>query len=47
MGVQDLLYTPVAAIQQQLSWVSTDPLPWKQFVIAVSWTVSGFETYLL
>lgn len=47
MGIQELLYIPVKAIQEKLSFVETDPLPWKSFALAVSWTVALFELYLL
>ncbi|KAG8761085.1 hypothetical protein FRC14_007866 [Serendipita sp. 396] len=47
MGAQDLLYIPVSAIREQLSFVTTDPLPWKEFALAASWTVNCFELYLL
>jgi STE24 endopeptidase len=47
LGFQDLLYIPVAALQERLSFVTTDPLPWKSYVLVVSWTLAAFETYLL
>jgi STE24 endopeptidase len=47
MGLQEVLYVPVRLLQDRLSWVETDPLPWKEFVLAVSWSVAIFETYLL
>jgi hypothetical protein len=47
MGLQELLHIPVEAIRNQLSFVTTDPLPWKESVLVVSWTVAAFETYLL
>lgn len=46
-GLQDLLYIPVAALQKRLSFITTDPLPWKSYVLVVSWTIAAFETYLL
>lgn len=47
MGIQETLHIPVALLQEQLSFVTTDPLPWKELVLATSWSVWGFETYLL
>jgi hypothetical protein len=46
MGVQEIMHIPVAALQGKLSFVSTDPLPWKNYVLASSTAVWAFETYL-
>ncbi|KIJ19598.1 hypothetical protein PAXINDRAFT_166705 [Paxillus involutus ATCC 200175] len=43
----DLLHTQLAALQQQLSFVATDPIDWKFYVQACSWAVTLFESYLL
>ena len=43
----DFLHTQLEALQRQLSWVQTDPIDWKLYVQAFSWTVCLFETYLL
>ncbi|CAG8708348.1 11764_t:CDS:2, partial [Acaulospora colombiana] len=37
MSLQDALYIPVRLLQDRLSFVETDPLPWKESVIVVSW----------
>ncbi|KAG9028282.1 hypothetical protein FS837_003930 [Tulasnella sp. UAMH 9824] len=34
-------------IQSKLAFIATEPLPWKEIVLAVSWTVWAFETYIL
>ena len=47
MGVQEVIHTLVAALQEKLSFVSTDPLPWKNYVLASSTAIWAFETYLL
>lgn len=47
MGVQEVIHVPVAALQDKLSFVSTDPLPWKNYVVVSSTAVWAFETYLL
>lgn len=43
----DLLHTQLSNIQRQLAFVSTDPIDWKLYVQAFSWTVTLFESYLL
>jgi hypothetical protein len=47
MGIQEAIHIPVAALQDKLSFVSTDPLPWKNYVLVSSAAVWAFETYLL
>jgi len=47
IDIQEIIHIPVAALQEKLSFVSTDPLPWKNYVIAASTAVWAFETYLL
>ena len=47
MDIQEIIHTPIAALQEKLSFVSTDPLPWKNYVIASSTAIWAFETYLL
>ena len=47
MNIQEIIHIPVAALQEKLSFVSTDPLPWRNYVIASSTAVWAFETYLL
>lgn len=47
MNIQEVIHIPVAALQEKLSFVSTDPLPWKNYVIATSTAVWAFEMYLL
>lgn len=43
----DFLHSQLARIQQQLAFVSVDPIDWKFYVQAISWTVTLFESYLL
>jgi len=43
----DILHTQLAALQQRLSFVATDPIDWKFYVQVSSWAVALFETYLL
>lgn len=43
----DFLYAFLAVIQRRLAFVSVDPIDWKFYVQAFSWTVTLFETYLL
>lgn len=43
----DLLHSQLAALQQKLSFVATDPIDWKFYVQAFSWGVTLFESYLL
>ena len=47
MDVQEIIHIPVAALQEKLSFVSTDPLPWKNYVLASSTAIWAFEIYLL
>ncbi|KAH7886586.1 peptidase family M48-domain-containing protein [Phlebopus sp. FC_14] len=43
----DLLHRQLAVLQQQLSFVATDPIDWKFYVQACSWAVTLFESYLI
>lgn len=43
----DFLHTQLAALQRQLAWVAVEPVDWKFYVQAFSWTVCLFESYLL
>lgn len=43
----DHLHTGLAALQQRLSFVATEPINWKFYVQTFSWTVTLFESYLL
>jgi len=43
----DFLHTQLSTIQRQLAFVSVDPIDWKLYVQAFSWTVALFESYLL
>ncbi|KAI0699019.1 peptidase family M48-domain-containing protein [Cytidiella melzeri] len=43
----DFLHAQLATVQKQLAFVSTDPVDWKTYVQAFSWTVCLFESYLL
>lgn len=43
----DLLHSQLAALQQKLSFVATDPIDWKFYVQVFSWSVTLFESYLL
>ncbi|KAF9005120.1 peptidase family M48-domain-containing protein [Cyathus striatus] len=43
----DFLHSQLAKIQTQLAFVQTDPIDWKLYVQAFSWTVTLFESYLL
>ncbi|RDB21780.1 CAAX prenyl protease 1 [Hypsizygus marmoreus] len=43
----DLLHTQLSNIQRQLAFISTDPINWKLYVQAFSWTVTLFESYLV
>ncbi|KAG5645300.1 hypothetical protein DXG03_006489 [Asterophora parasitica] len=43
----DLLHTQLSNVQRQLAFVSTDPIDWKLYVQAFSWSVTLFESYLL
>lgn len=47
MDVQEIIHIPVAVLQEKLSFVSTDPLPWKNYVLVTSTAIWAFETYLL
>jgi len=42
----DVLQSQLDLIQQKLSWVQTEPLNWKFYVLSVSWAVCLFESYL-
>ena len=43
----DLLHNQLDKLQQRLAFVSVDPIDWKFYVQAFSWTVCIFESYLL
>ncbi|KAF8063327.1 peptidase family M48-domain-containing protein [Lyophyllum atratum] len=43
----DILHTQLLNIQRQLAFVTTDPIDWKLYVQAFSWSVTLFESYLL
>lgn len=34
-------------VQSKLAFITTEPLPWKESVLAFSWIVWAFESYLL
>ncbi|KLO11963.1 hypothetical protein SCHPADRAFT_998491 [Schizopora paradoxa] len=42
----DFIQSQLNFIQQKLSWVQTEPLNWKLYVLSVSWTVCLIESYL-
>ncbi|KAG8994527.1 hypothetical protein FRB94_009824 [Tulasnella sp. JGI-2019a] len=44
--VLKVVYGLPAYIQDQLAFISTDPLPWKESVLGFSWFVYLFESYL-
>ncbi|KAN0078080.1 Peptidase family M48 domain containing protein [Tylopilus felleus] len=43
----DLLHAQLAALQNRLSFVATEPIDWKFYVQTCSWAVTLFESYLL
>ncbi|KAK2464946.1 hypothetical protein APHAL10511_003022 [Amanita phalloides] len=43
----DFLHTQLKVIQQELSFVATDPIDWKYYVQVFSWAVTLFESYLI
>ena len=43
----DILHSQLAALQQRLSFVATDPIDWKCYVQVSSWAITLFESYLL
>jgi hypothetical protein len=43
----DFLHAQLYSLQRQLAFVSIDPINWKLYVQAFSWTVALFESYLL
>jgi len=43
----DFLYSQLAVVQRHLAFVATDPIDWKLYVQAFSWSVCLFESYLL
>jgi STE24 endopeptidase len=45
--MMDILHTQLSNIQRQLAFVSVEPINWKLYVQAFSWTVTLFESYLL
>lgn len=42
----EVLHSQLATLQRHLAWVSTEPLDWKLYVQAFSWSVYLFESYL-
>lgn len=42
----EVLHSQLANLQRHLAWVSTEPLDWKLYVQAFSWSVYLFESYL-
>jgi hypothetical protein len=45
--IMDFLHSQLGKVQQHLAWVAVDPVDWKFYVQAISWTVTLFESYLL
>jgi hypothetical protein len=45
--LMDFLHSQLARVQQQLAFVSVDPIDWKFYVQVFSWAVTLFESYLL
>jgi len=43
----DILHTQLSNIQRRLAFVAVEPINWKLYVQAFSWTVTFFESYLL
>ncbi|KAJ6558176.1 metalloendopeptidase [Mycena capillaripes] len=43
----DFLHSQLGRVQQQLAFVSVDPIDWKFYVQVISWAVTLFESYLL
>ena len=44
----DILHTQLLLpIERQLAWVQTEPIDWKFLVQCFTWTVTGWELYLL
>ncbi|TFK38419.1 metalloendopeptidase [Crucibulum laeve] len=43
----DVLHSQLNNIQRRLAFVATDPIDWKFYVQAFSWSVTLFESYLL
>ena len=43
----DFLHVQLAAVQKHLAFVATDEINWKGYVLAFSWGVTLFESYLL
>lgn len=43
----DFLHTQLRHVENQLSFVKTEPIDWKLYVQVFAWTVTFFESYLL
>ena len=43
----DALHSVLVQIQKRLAFVAVDPIDWKTYVQAFSWSVALFECYLL
>ena len=43
----DILHAQLAAIQNRLAFVQTDPIDWRTYVLVFSWGICLFESYLL
>jgi STE24 endopeptidase len=43
----DVLHTLLSNIQHKLAFVAVEPINWKLYVQAFSWSVGLFESYLL
>ena len=41
------LSAPVDFVQNQLSFIRTAPIDWKGIIIAFTWLITGFESYLM
>jgi hypothetical protein len=46
-STMDALHSVLVQIQKQLAFVAVDPIDWKTYVQAFSWSVALFECYLL
>ncbi|KAI0043051.1 hypothetical protein FA95DRAFT_1499212 [Auriscalpium vulgare] len=43
----DFIHSGVAALQQRLSFIAVEPIDWQTYVVAFSWVICLFESYLL
>lgn len=43
----DFLHSQVAALQGRLAFVAVELIPWQTYVLAFSWVICTFESYLL